>query len=238
LIDATVSFYGLYTAINQQVTLQNQDPVLLENAELLGLSLRMTEDELTRDCLRSSASVYNCVGGLNGDFPTNLSLFDNDRVTAMLLTNDAWRMFRAIGGENKFGTGPTRDAYLALGHTNLSQDLNAVNGVVPKWNYPNSGAGVLESEWAALNNVRFMLSSVGSVVPNASAMQADVYNIFYQGMESLATIYQDNFSSRFYYRPPVYSDPLFQNVTLGYVTAMVPTILNDLWIKVVNCTLR
>lgn len=27
-IDATMSFYGLYVAINQQVTLQNQDPVL------------------------------------------------------------------------------------------------------------------------------------------------------------------------------------------------------------------
>jgi N4-gp56 family major capsid protein len=38
-IDATMSFYGLYVAINQQVTLQNQDPVLNETAELLGLSL-------------------------------------------------------------------------------------------------------------------------------------------------------------------------------------------------------
>jgi hypothetical protein len=34
-----MSFYGLYVAINQQVTLQNQDPVLNETAELLGLSL-------------------------------------------------------------------------------------------------------------------------------------------------------------------------------------------------------
>lgn len=40
LIDATMSFYGLYVAINQQVTLQNQDPVLNETAELLGLSLK------------------------------------------------------------------------------------------------------------------------------------------------------------------------------------------------------
>ena len=26
-IDATMSFYGLYVALNQQVTLQNQDPI-------------------------------------------------------------------------------------------------------------------------------------------------------------------------------------------------------------------
>jgi len=47
-IDAQMSFYGLFVAINNQVTLQNQDPVLNETAELLGLSLRMTEDQLTR----------------------------------------------------------------------------------------------------------------------------------------------------------------------------------------------
>ena len=29
-IDATMSFYGLYVAINQQVTLQNQDPRQIE----------------------------------------------------------------------------------------------------------------------------------------------------------------------------------------------------------------
>jgi replicative DNA helicase len=52
-----MSFYGLYVAINQQVTLQNQDPVLNETAELLGLSLRMTEDQLTRDMLAATALI-------------------------------------------------------------------------------------------------------------------------------------------------------------------------------------
>lgn len=102
-IDATMSFYGLYVAINQQVTLQNQDPVLNETAELLGLSLRMTEDQLTRDMLQSTASIYNCTGGANGDQPTNLSLPDIDNVTSTLLSNDAWMILDNIGGEDKFG---------------------------------------------------------------------------------------------------------------------------------------
>jgi hypothetical protein len=38
-IDATMSFYGLYVAINQQVVLQNQESVINETAELLGLSI-------------------------------------------------------------------------------------------------------------------------------------------------------------------------------------------------------
>ena len=194
----------LYVAINQQVTLQNQDPVLNETAQLLGLSLRMTEDQLTRDMLASTASIYNSTGGTNGDLPTNLSLSDIDSVTSTLMNNDAWMILNNIGGEDKFGTGPVRDAYLALGHTALIPDLNNVNGFIAKWNYPNDNK-ILQSEWGAVNNVRFMLSSVGSVSPNASALGNNVYNVFIQGMEALACVEQDNYSARFLYRPPVFS---------------------------------
>ena len=68
-IDATISFYGQYVAINQQVVLQNQDMVLEETSKLLGLSLRMTEDQLTRDMMAASASIYVCSGGTNADSP-------------------------------------------------------------------------------------------------------------------------------------------------------------------------
>ena len=236
-IDATMSFYGLYVAINQQVTLQNQDPVLNETAELLGLSMRMTEDQLTRDMLAGTAGIINGTGGNNGDSPTDLALSDIDQVTSVLLSNDAWMILSKQGGEDKFGTGPVRDAYLALGHTNLSKDLNNLNGFISKWNYPNNNE-VLESEWGSVNNTRWMLSSVGSVTPNASALGNDVYNVFIQGMEALACVEQDNYSARFLYRPPEFSDPLFQNVTLGYVFAEVPRILNDLWVINYRVTLR
>lgn len=197
----------------------------------------MTEDQLTKAMLEGTASVYNCTGGSNGDLPTDMSLSDIDDVTAALLSNDAWMILDAQGGEDKFGTGPVRDAYLALGHTDLSRDLNNINGFISKWNYPNNNK-VLRSEWGSVNNVRFMLSSVGSVAPNASALGNSVYSVFIQGMEALACVEQDNYSARFLYRPPVFSDPLFQNVTLGYVFAEVPRILNDLWITNMRCTLR
>ena len=44
----------------------------------------------------------------------------------------------SIGGEDKFGTGPVRDAYLALGHTALSRNLNNINGFISKFNYPKA----------------------------------------------------------------------------------------------------
>ena len=65
-IDAKISVYGTFVVLNEQVTLQGQDPVLNECAARLGVSLRQTEDTLTRDMLASTASFVNCVGGVNG----------------------------------------------------------------------------------------------------------------------------------------------------------------------------
>ena len=211
--------------------------VLNSFAELLGLSLRMTEDQLTRDMMAATASSYNCTGGNNGDLPTNLSLSDFDEVTAALLGNDAWMILEKQEGENKFGTGPVRNAYLALAHTKLSKDLNNLQGFLPKWHYPST-LKTVSSEWGSVNNVRILLSSVGSVDPLASRLGNNVYNMFVMGLESLGIVEQDNFTARFLYRPPVYSDPLFQNVTLGTVFAQVPRILNDLWLTKMRCTLR
>lgn len=125
-----------------------------------------------------------------------------------------------------------------MGHTDLSQDLNALNGFTPKWNYPNQSAAKVGSEWGALNNVRFFLSSQGLVRPNASALGNSVYSVFVTGLEAYAAVYQDNFSARILYRGPEFSDALYQNVTIGYTMSEVTRVVNDLWISQVLATLN
>ena len=43
---------------------------------VLGVSLRQTEDQLTRDMLAATASFINCTGGVNGDNPTEITRSD------------------------------------------------------------------------------------------------------------------------------------------------------------------
>jgi hypothetical protein len=43
-VDATIDFYGTYIYLNEQVTLQNQDPTLNEAAKRLGVSLNILGD--------------------------------------------------------------------------------------------------------------------------------------------------------------------------------------------------
>jgi N4-gp56 family major capsid protein len=200
-IDAKISFYGTYVQLNEQVTLQNQDPVLNECAARLGVSLRQTEDQLTRDMLAATAAFINCTGGVNGDVPTEITATDVFTVVRTLLSNNAYTIMDNIEGEDKFGTAPVRDAYFALTSTQMTGNLDNVAGFIQKNQYP-APMNALRSEWGAIGNLRFLISSIGSVTPNGSALGADVYNIFCVGMEAYACIEQDGYSASFIYRPP------------------------------------
>jgi len=208
-------------------TLQNQDPVLNECAARLGVSLRQTEDQLTRDMLAATASFINCVGGQNGDNPTEITRSDVDAIVRALLNNNAYTIMDNIEGEDKFGTAPVRDAYFALCSTQLTGNLDAVAGFIQKNQYP-SPMNALRSEWGSIGNLRFLISSIGSFIPNSSSSGQNVYNIFCVGMEAYACIEQDGYSASFIYRPPIYDGPLALNASVGYKFAEVPRITNDL----------
>lgn len=235
-IDAQMNFYGTYVLINEQVTLQDQDPVLNETAKLLGLSLRETEDQLTRDMMIASASSVNAVGGTNGDNPTELARSDIDAVIRTLAGNDARSISEMVEGEDRFGTAPVRDAYFAFGSTQLIGTLENVNGFIAKAQYP-SQANTLRSEWGSISNLRFFLSSQGSVIENSSLLGADVYPISICGIEAYCVVEQDGYSANFLYRPPIYDGPLALNASVGYKFAQVPRITNDSWILNLNSTL-
>jgi N4-gp56 family major capsid protein len=210
--------------------------VLNEAAARLGVSLRQTEDELTRNMLAGTAAFINCVGGVNGDSPTEISPSDVQTVVRTLLDNNAYTIMDNIEGEDKFGTSPVRDAYFALCSTQLTGDLDSVPGFVQKNQYP-APMNALRSEWGAIGNLRFLISSIGSVTTNASALGANVYNIFCVGMEAYACIEQDGYSASFIYRPPIYDGPLALNASVGYKFAEVPRILNDAWVINLRATL-
>jgi N4-gp56 family major capsid protein len=129
-----------------------------------------------------------------------------------------------------------RNAYFALCNTNLTSDLDNVAGFIHNSQYP-SPMNILPSEWGAVGNLRFLVSSIGSLSPNASMLGNDVYNVFCVGMEAYACIQQDGYSASFIYRPPIYDSPLALNSTIGYKFAEVPRITNDTWVLNLRCTL-
>lgn len=229
-IDAEISFYGTYVQLNEQVTLQAQDPVLNEMVARLGVSLRQTEDILTRDMLLGTTSIIFCKHGLVADRPTTISDEDIDDVIQSLLGSNAYTVLEGIEATTKYNTSPIRNAFFAMAHTDMAKELeNNCGSFTSVSRYP-SQEGVLRAEWGSVKNLRFVLSTLGSISLKASAAFEDVYNIPCVGMQAYACIEQDGYSAQFIYRPPIYDGPLALNASVGYKFAEVPRILNDEWV--------
>lgn len=220
-------------------TLQAQDNVLNNAAIRLGDSLRRTEDELTRNMLAGTAAFVNATGGVNGDMPTEITTPDIDKVTTMLINNNAHMFLSGIEGDLKFGTSPVRMAFIALANSAIIPDLQdplTMPKFIAKSAYPDQSR-TIESEWGAVNNCRFLVSSIGSVTPNSSMNGANVYNIFVVAKEAYGIVEQDQYTAQFLYRPAIYSGPLAQNVTAGYKFGSAYRILNDAWVINLRVTL-
>jgi len=218
-------------------TAVNQDPVLNQAAARMGQSLRETEDQLMRNLLESTASVINCTGGVNGDNPTEITTADCENVSAVLVTSNADYISELIEGENKFGTGPIRDCFVALTSSSLIPNLRLMAGFLHKAQYPKPDSG-LTSEYGSVSNIRFLTTSAGSITANASLRGANVFNTFVVGQESYSSIYLDGETAKFIYHPPGWGDdPAELRSTCAWRFAHARVITNDSWLINLRSTL-
>lgn len=119
----------------------------------------------------------------------------------------------------------------------MTNDLQQVQNFLNVANYPKDD-GILQVEFGTIQNFRYMVSSIGSVLRNASGIfAADVYNIFNVAMEAVCAIDQDMYSTQLIYRPAIFDGALAQNVSLALKFAEVDAINNDQWILTQRATL-
>ena len=236
-IDAQMEIYAKAVAINEQVTLWENDKVLNKFTALLGQWLREKEDLLMRDLFASSVGYINATGGANGDSPSNVSRSDVNNIERILLGNDARTMLSSIEAENKFGTAPTRDAFIATAHTDLTNDLQNVQGVLLKNAYPRQ-EGLRPEEYCSISRFRFFVTSKGIKEASASLNDNDVYNMPMYGVEAIAKIEQNNYSAVLGYRPPHVVSRVAQNSELYAKFAIARAITNQNWLSGLRVTRR
>lgn len=210
--------------------------VMNQAVEILGIQMRTTEDALTRNVLASTAGAINCTGGVNGDNPTEITRSDVGNITKILLGNNCKTIGSMIESQNKFGVSSVRNSYFAMAHTDLSNQLENVQGFVHSSNYPSQN-NILESEWGSVGNVRYLLSSEGSKDVNASGLGATVYNMLVAGMEAYAVVKQDRYTAKFIHRPAIYDSPMALNDSVAWKICTAAKITNDQFILKHRCTL-
>lgn len=236
-IDATMEIYAKTVVVNEQVTLYENDKVLTKFTALLGQWMREKEDLLMRDLLSSSVSYINCVGGSSNDQPTNITRGDINNIERILLSNDARTILESVNAMDKIGTAPTRDAFIALASTDLTQDLQGVQGVILKNAYPDQ-AGLRPEEYCSISRFRFFVSSKAAKLPGASLNGRTVYTIPMYGVEAFAKVEQNNYTATLGYRPPYVVSSVAQNSQLYAKFAIARAITNQNWISGLNATAR
>jgi N4-gp56 family major capsid protein len=234
-IDATMEIYAKSIVTNEQVILYENSKTLTKFTALLGQWLREKEDLLMRDLFASSVSYINATGGLNGDQPSNISLNDVNNIENILLGNDARTMLTDLEATLRFGTAGVRDAFIALANTNLSADLQKVQGVLLKSAYPTQ-EGIRPEEYCSISRFRFFVSSKGAKTPGISLRGNTVYTIPMYGLEAAAKIEQNNYTAVLGYRPPWVVSSVAQNSQLYAKFAIARAITNQNWISGLNVT--
>jgi N4-gp56 family major capsid protein len=234
-IDATMEIYAKSLTTNEQVILWENSKTLTKFTALLGQWLREKEDLLMRDLFASSVSYLNATGGSNGDQPSNISLNDVNNIERILLGNDARTLLVSIDATRMISTGPTRDAFIALASTDITPDLQKVQSVILKANYP-AQEGLRPEEYCAISRFRFFVSSKAAKIPGVSTLGHTVYTIPMYGVESAAKIEQNNYTSLIGYRPPWVVSNVAQNSQLYAKFAIAREITNQNWISGLNVT--
>jgi N4-gp56 family major capsid protein len=236
-VDARIRYYGQSAVIQEQVSIENQQPIFVGTTERLQYCYQLSQDQLVRDAMAATTSLINCTNGNNGLTPSNVSERDFAQVNGTLLRNNAMRFTRGIEGEDRFGTGPIASSFLALAHTDLLEDLNGLAQFIPSHQYSNI-TPVMPAEAGYVSYFRVCLSSVGLIEQNAASNGSDVYDIFCVAREAVGDVEMSGYGVQLIYASPEVTEPRFRTASsLAVKWSQAPTILNDAWIIRLRATL-
>lgn len=234
-IVAEVKQYGDYITITDKVQYVVESPTLNDNAKLLGQQMGETLDQVTMEELESTASVYECEFGSNGNAITELT-YDDMAVVEETLLNASGEFFTPVleAGEGQ-GTVPVGEAFWAMGHTKLMKDIRAISSFIPKKSYPDPKQA-LDAEIGATDNIRWLLSPLGS---RDTSQDPDIYNVFVVAQDAYGVIDLDEGNVEHIFKEfgsGGTADPLNQRATQGWKAMFTARVLNQNWIRKVKCT--
>lgn len=240
-ITARLNQYGDWVMITDVVKDTHEDPVINETSEILGEQAGETWDVLRAGILKAGTNVLYANGTARSDVNTVISKTLLRKAERALLAQHAKPLRSIIQAGPKVGTSPIAAAFIAVCHTDLKMDLEALADWTPVNEYPST-AGLINGEMGSSgafrfvgdNNVASWADSGGEAgsMKTTSASNADVYPVLVFGKDAYGLCpLAGNESVKTYINNPkaTDSDPLAQRGTYGWKGWTSSVILNDLW---------
>jgi len=225
-VTATVSQYGKVVELTDDVVITVQDQTSNEVADMLAQNMASTYDKLVRNMLVATASQIDCLNGVNGNTPTEITVTDLELAVDYLLGNNGKKMAPNIEGTNAFGTNPVWAAYWMIIHTDLRSNIKGLGNFTPTASYPRQ-MSVLEAELGSLDEVRVVMTSEAY----KSTASPAVYSNLLFAANAYGRITIDDQSMEMIIKPlGAGQDPLNQRQTMGWKGRLGATILDDSWV--------
>jgi len=242
-VTATLEQYGNLIEITDVVADTHEDPVIQEGVQILGENAAQTIETVRWGILTAGTNKYYSNGAARSAVNTPINAGMLKKIVRGLKRQNAQMITTIVKSTPAYGTQAILPAYIAIGHTDLENDIRALPGFIDVKDYGNTQP--LEGEIGSVGYVRFILSNIFVPYPDAggatstmvstSGANADVYPLLILGKNAAGTVALKgaNAITPTVINPtPSKSDPLGQRGSMGWKTYSTAIILNDAWMAV------
>lgn len=204
-LTATVSKYGNFIYLNEEVDLVNFNGQGLKLAEILGINAGQSLNRLQRNVVEDNATAI--FGGAattaTGVAGAGITLSDITVAVNALNRQDALLFTPMTTGSQNTNTTPIRPSYWGICHVDAEEDIRLLTGFTPVEQYAGQ-TEIANGEFGTIGGVRFIATTESSIDTTAgesitgtstaagrttgSATQYDVYNTVIMGMDAVGSV--------------------------------------------------
>lgn len=167
---ATLSKYGQVYALNEEVDLINFNGQTSKLVETLSISAGRSLNRLQRNILEDNVSSLIYAGDVSADGDVgDIIDLKTIRNAVNRLQNDSALKFRPMStGDTRFGTSPTRPAFVMLSHVDVEEDVRDISSFIKVEQYAGHTA-TFRGEYGMVHGVRCISSEEASVDASSGA---------------------------------------------------------------------
>lgn len=244
-VTGVLAQYGSWIPFTDVIVDTHEDANLKAMTQLAGEQAALTKERILWNMMIGGTNViYSGTATSRGTVVAPIDLGDirlAQRTLKVALAKPVTKMLTAGSG---IATQPVAGGYIAIGHTNLEQDVRNIPGFVPVENYSQSQSVLSPNELGKVEGIRFILAPHFTYFPGAGGASttvlntggaADVYPLVIFGQDAFAaTPLKGMDSARVAVTNPKmgasYEDPLGQRGFVAWKFWYSAVRLNEAWI--------
>lgn len=197
----TLSQYGDFVQLTDQIADFHEDPVLNEYGDIVMKQAAETLETLRYNVLKAGTNKFYANGTARTDVNTPITLTLQRKVTRAFKRQNAAYITKQTASTPNFGTVSVRAAYIGLVHPDCENDVRAMSGFKDAVDYGAKMAAD-DFEIGTVEDVRYIRSTIyesyangggtyngsGTAMVTTGGSAADVYPIIFLAQNAAASV--------------------------------------------------